>query len=293
MNLPTYLSERQRQIESALEHYANDATIIPSRLRESMRYSLLAGGKRLRPILVMAGCEALGGDSRAVVPCACALEMIHTFSLIHDDLPAMDNDDLRRGQPTNHKIYGDGMAILAGDGLLAEAFSVIARTPNISAEILVTVLREIADATGGRGMVAGQAIDILSEQRTLSQTEVEELHAHKTGALIRVAVVSGARLAGANEEAVAQLTHYGRCIGLSFQIADDLLSIESTPETLGKPVGNDAARAKATFPAMMGVAAARARMESLTREAVESVTMFGDAAAPLCAIAEYVVGRKT
>lgn len=293
MDLHAYLATRKLLVEDALDCYLQHAHLMPPRLVEAMRYSLLAGGKRLRPVLVFAGAEAMGATAESVMPCACALEMIHTFSLVHDDLPAMDDDDLRRGVPTNHKQFDEATAILAGDGLLAEAFwclsdpQLLAGNPGLA----LTVLRDIAAATGGRGMVGGQLYDIAGEHQTLSQAEVDRLHLYKTGALIRVAVVSGAKLAGASAAQCEQLAVYGDCIGLAFQIADDLLAIESSAETLGKPVGNDEAREKATYPAMMGKDAARARMIALTAEAVEAVASFGTAADPLRAIAQYVTTR--
>lgn len=293
-HLPAYLESRQALVETALARSLTDARLLPERLREAMRYSLLAGGKRIRPILVMAGAEAVGGTADAVMPCAVALEMIHTFSLVHDDLPAMDNDDLRRGVPTNHKQFGEAVAILAGDGLLAEAFWCLTQPGALPApaHVVLQVVHEIADATGARGMTGGQALDIQAEQCVLAPAAVEQLHAHKTGALIRVAVVSGARLAGGSADQVARLARYGEAVGLAFQIADDLLSLEGTAEELGKPVGNDAARAKATFPAMAGRDAARARMEQLTAQAHDVLESFGAAAAPLRAIAAYITSRR-
>ncbi|MBI2344202.1 MAG: polyprenyl synthetase family protein [Deltaproteobacteria bacterium] len=296
MNLATYLQERKTYVEAAMEAHLAQCTEMPTRLREAMQYSLTAGGKRLRPILVTAAAEAVGGDAAAVLSCACAFEMIHTYSLIHDDLPAMDNDDLRRGRPTSHKVYGEAMAILTGDALLTEAFAVLSE-PSVAAcvapEVLVVVIHEVAMAAGGAGMVGGQALDMLAEHRQLTLPEVEQVHRCKTGALLQAAVVCGARLARAERPAVAALRRYGAAIGLAFQIADDLLAIEGTTEMLGKKVGNDLARDKATYPAMLGAEAARARMHALGAEAVDALTDFDERAAPLRALARYIIERKS
>ncbi|MBI4238199.1 MAG: polyprenyl synthetase family protein [Deltaproteobacteria bacterium] len=294
--LSQYLRERREFVEAALHRYLVADAAMPPRLAEAMRYSVLAGGKRLRPILVLAGAEAVGGTAERVLPCACAMEMIHVFSLIHDDLPAMDDDDLRRGQPTNHKVFGEAMAILAGDGLLAEAFWCLtdpALVASVEASVLLAVLREIAAATGGRGMVGGQVLDMEAEHRTLSAAEVTALHAGKTGALITAAVTAGAQLAGGSAEAIDAVRCYGNAIGLAFQIADDLLAIEGTEAELGKRIGNDAQREKATYPAMVGVEAARRRMQELTAEAVAAVAVFGERGWVLRDIAEYVTTRRS
>lgn len=299
--LQSYINNRVDKVEEALAGYCDTlGQEAPSRLAAAMRYSLLAGGKRLRPVLVLAGAEAIAQQknepSEALMSIACALEIIHTFSLIHDDLPAMDDDDLRRGRPTSHKEFGEGVAILAGDALLAEAFYLLGNLPvlqqDVSPKILLNIVRDVAFATGARGMTGGQLLDILAEQETRTPKEVERLHAFKTGALIRVSVVSGARFAGANESQLERFAQYGNNIGLAFQIADDLLSLSSTEEELGKPVGNDLAREKATYPAMAGIDVARKRMFDLVDEAIESLKEFGPNAEPLRAIAEYVVSRS-
>lgn len=296
VDLSSYLQTQRERVDAALQHYVTDAALVPPRLAEAMRYSLMAGGKRLRPILVIAAAEAVGGSAARVLPCACAMEMIHTFSLIHDDLPAMDDDDLRRGQPTNHKVFGEAGAILAGDALLAEAFWCLADPAfceAIPSSAVLAVIRDIAAATGARGMVAGQMLDMQAERQTLTPEAVTQLHAYKTGALIRVAVTSGARLSGANATALAALTDYGTTIGLAFQIADDLLAIDGSEAQLGKRVGNDAAHAKATYPAMAGADAARARMQVLTAEAIEALRPLGTGAEPLRALAAYVTARTS
>jgi len=263
-------------------------------LRKAMAYSLKAGGKRIRPILVMAGAEAVGGKADAVLPVACALEMIHTFSLIHDDLPAMDNDDLRRGIPTNHKVFGEGVAILAGDGMLSEAFYLMCRSdrgPQIIPERLLEVVRDIAEATGPRGMVGGQILDLEGEGKKLDLEGLEKIHRHKTGALIAVSVTSGAKLSGGTADQVVALGRYGRAIGLTFQIADDILAVEGDEKEMGKRVGNDAARAKSTYPALLGLEASKQKAGQVTDEAIQALSSFGPSADPLRELAHYIVSR--
>jgi geranylgeranyl diphosphate synthase, type II len=295
MDVTQYLQAHKTLVDQALATACDSAHGMPPRLVEAMRYSLMAGGKRIRPALVFAGAECVGGTAADVVPCACALEMIHTFSLIHDDLPAMDDDDLRRGQPTNHKMFGEAAAVLSGDGLLAEAFWSLtdpAWVAKIGAARVLETLRDIAEATGGRGMVGGQLLDIDGESQPLTESDVTTLHRQKTGALIAVAVRSGARLAGASTEQLDLLGRFGAAAGLAFQIADDLLSLESTAEQLGKPVGNDVAREKSTYPAVVGREAARAKMTQLTAEAIECLQSFHDRAEPLRALATFITARS-
>jgi len=294
MNLKSYIKERQALVEEALCASVNDGAT-PERLAESMTYSLNAGGKRLRPVLVIAGAEAVGGNAAQVLPAAVAMEMIHTFSLIHDDLPSMDDDDLRRGKPTNHKVYGEAMAILAGDGLLAEAFNVLAdrsRFPDATDTVIVDVLRDIAHATGPRGMTGGQVIDMESTGKTITTDELKKLHDHKTGRLITASVTAGARLAGATAEEISALETYGVNIGLAFQIADDILDIEGDQEELGKDIGSDVEQGKNTYPALIGMEESKKRANDLIDEAVNALSEFGDSAEPLREIARYVVTRK-
>lgn len=294
MNLKTYISERQALVEEALCSSINDGAT-PARLAEAMTYSLNAGGKRLRPLLVIAGAEAVGGNAAQVLPAAVAMEMIHTFSLIHDDLPSMDDDDLRRGKPTNHKVYGEAMAILAGDGLLAEAFHVLvdrSRFPDATDAVIVDVLRDIAHATGPRGMTGGQVIDMESTGKTITPDELKNLHEHKTGRLITASVTAGARLAGANAQQIAALKIYGEAIGLAFQIADDILDIESDQDSLGKDVGSDIEQGKNTYPALIGMEESKRRAARLTEDAIDALKDFGDSADPLREIAYYVVNRS-
>ncbi len=293
MNLESYLKSKKSEVESALTRSLSDETI-PATLKKSMEYSLSAGGKRLRPILVIAGAEAVGGAARNVMPIALALEMIHTFSLIHDDLPAMDDDDLRRGKPTNHKVFGEATAVLAGDGLLAEAFSVLTRHAKDSDPArLVDVIGDIADATGARGMTGGQQIDMESAGRPLSENELSRLHAMKTGRLITVSATSGAKYCGAKAEQIEALKKYGESIGLAFQIADDILDIEGNQEEIGKDVGSDVEKGKATYPAIIGLDVSRQKAVSLVEQAVNALSIFDVHADPLREIARYIIERRS
>jgi geranylgeranyl diphosphate synthase type II len=294
--LPAYLAERKALVEEALAAVLPPAGTYPEVIFAAVRYSLLAGGKRLRPILCLAAAEAVGGQIRAVLPAACALEMIHTYSLIHDDLPAMDDDDFRRGRPTSHKVFGEGIAVLAGDALLTEAFALLTdrgRLPGIPPERLLDVGSEIASAAGYLGMVGGQVLDILSEGKQVDLETLQAIHRRKTGALIRVSLRAGAILAGAAPEALAALTDYGERIGLAFQIADDILNVEGDRALLGKGTGSDAARGKVTFPSLLGLGASRLRAEALILEALGALAGFDERAEPLRGIARYVLARKS
>ncbi|MCC6699379.1 MAG: polyprenyl synthetase family protein [Candidatus Hydrogenedentes bacterium] len=280
-----FLNAKAIKTEAALERCFHTWSEAPETLREAMRYSLFAGGKRLRPALALGACEIVSGADTPALPAACALEMIHTYSLIHDDLPAMDNDDLRRGKPTSHRVFGEAMAILAGDGLLTMAFDVAAQSGNAA------VVAEIARAAGVEGMVGGQVIDMESEGKRLSVDELKHLHRKKTGALIRVAVRSGAMLGGAGEDALRALTGYGEHIGLAFQIADDVLDVTGTEEALGKPIGSDEAREKSTYPAAVGLERARALARESVDAAVAALVPFGREADSFRGLARYIVDR--
>lgn len=296
MEIKKYLKEKKELIDGALDRYISKERRYPENLYKSMHYSLAAGGKRLRPILALAAAEAVGGDRERTLPLACALEMIHTFSLIHDDLPAMDNDDLRRGQPTNHKVYGEGMAILAGDALLAEAFYCMThpeKLDSMPAELLLEVVRDVSSATGPRGMVGGQVIDIESEGKKLDLSELELLHLYKTGRLLSVSVTSGAKLAGAKDAELEALNRYGEAIGLAFQIADDILDIEGDVEEIGKPVGSDTGNNKATFPSIVGMKESKERAAELIDIAIEALKDFDEKADPLRQIARYIIERRS
>lgn len=294
MDLKAYLEAKRILVEKALAGYITVPNGPAASLREAMRYSLLAGGKRIRPILHLASVEACGGNPDACMGFACALEMIHTYSLIHDDLPAMDNDELRRGKPTNHMIFGEAMALLAGDGLLTEAFRVIAQEALERDLEPVRVLRatlELALAAGAHGMVGGQAADILSEGRVVDAETLAFIHNKKTGALIKASVRTGGILAGASWGLLESLGKYGEALGLAFQIRDDLLNEEGDPIKLGKAIKTDQARGKATYPSLFGVQESRKRLESLVENAVEALGAFGPEAQALREIALYVARR--
>ncbi len=294
-DLAAYSLERREWVEHALDLFVPPAHLKPNSLHESVRYSLFCGGKRLRPLLTIAGAEIVGGNGQNVLPLACAVECIHTFSLIHDDLPAIDNDDLRRGHPTNHKVYGEAIAILSGDALLALSFELIGKSrQHASAENVLRVLDMIAKATGTDGMVGGQVVDIQSEGKSdLDLETVKWIHGRKTGALLTASLVGGALLAGASPQQEAALTTYGENMGIAFQITDDLLDIYGDAEKLGKPVGSDLKNDKATYPKLLGIETSQRMATEAHNKAVESLTMFGDKAQPLTALADYMIGRES
>ncbi len=290
-DLKTYLKTKCAEVEVALEQSL--AVVYPETIYESMLYSLMAGGKRLRPILCLATCELVGGTAAQAMPTACALEMVHTMSLIHDDLPAMDNDDYRRGKLTNHKVYGDDVAILAGDALLAYAFEFITdRTENVPPKAVLEVIRRLGRAVGAAGLVGGQIVDLASEGKP--DTSIETLnfiHRHKTAALLEVSVVSGAVLAEADTETVERLSRYAQNIGLAFQIVDDVLDITSTQEELGKSIGKDVQAQKATYPSIWGLEESKKQANTLVQAAKDELANFGPLKQPLVAIADYITAR--
>ena len=292
-----YLRERAALVERALAECVAESNGPASRLFEAMRYSLMAGGKRLRPVLAMAACEAVGGAIDAAMGLACAIEMIHTYSLVHDDLPCMDDDDLRRGRPTNHKVFGEAIATLAGDGLLTDAFKVLARSAasaprTLPAQALLETIVELADAAGSAGMVGGQVIDLLGEGRPMDLGELEHLHSKKTGALFVAAGCGGARLGGATPAQLASLREYAQALGLAFQVIDDLLDVEASTETMGKRTNKDKARGKATYPSLIGVERSRDLARELIRKAQAALTAFDHRADPLRMLAAFAVERK-
>ncbi len=299
MNLSSYLEERRKKIDLFLDRHFHPADGSFARLFEAVRYSLLAGGKRIRPILVLASFEAVRSSDdpayEAAIRVGAALEMIHTYSLVHDDLPAMDNDDLRRGRPTNHKAFGEATAILAGDVLLTEAFGVIADSKNVPAEALLKVIEDIAEASGGRGMAGGQALDLECEGREgeIDLPSLENLHRHKTGCLIRVSVTSGAKIVGTSAENLSAIEQYGENIGLAFQIADDILDVEGGAEEMGKATGGDAKKGKATYPAILGLQPSKELAQRLVDKAIVSLEKFDAKADPLREIARYIVARRS
>jgi len=292
MDLKKYLTSRQRRIDHALARYLPKANVRPATIHKAMRYSLFAGGKRLRPILCLAAAEAVGADLQDAMPAACALEMIHTYSLIHDDLPAMDDDDLRRGIPTNHKVFGEAIAILAGDGLLTEAFTLLGNCRTLPADRVVQLVTVISAAAGHRGMVGGQVVDMLWQNRTADISVVRYMHGKKTAALIAASTQAGSLAGGGSSEQVERLGRYGRAVGLAFQIVDDILDIQGDPALLGKKTGVDIARGKATYPAAVGLEQAEKDAQALISEALEALTEFDHRAEPLRALARYIVARK-
>ena len=261
-------------------------------LEKAMEYSLMAGGKRLRPVLLMAAADAVGKDGAAFLTTGCAIEMIHTYSLIHDDLPAMDNDDYRRGKPTNHKVFGDGIAVLAGDALLTLAFEVMLRQEGAAPETLVTVVSEMSRAAGPYGMVGGQVLDLEGEGRRLDLAALRKIHMGKTGALFCAAIRSGAILAGAKEEELAALTLYAERFGLAFQITDDILDVTGDEAAIGKPVGSDVRNEKATYVTLTSLEEAKKLAEDAVDEAVAALDIFGERAAFLRDLALFLLGRK-
>jgi len=295
MDIKAYLNEKRQVVEDGLARYMLPADGPLAAHMEAMRYSLYAGGKRVRPVLCLAAAEALGAEPAPLLPLACALECIHTYSLIHDDLPAMDDDDLRRGKPTNHVVFGEAGAILAGDGLLTFAFDLLS-DPSLSGQIgdhdRLRLIHVVARAAGPLGMVGGQALDVASEGKAVDFETLRTIHRCKTGALITASVQAGAIIGGADEAQYKALTVYGEAIGLAFQIYDDLLNVEGTTEELGKAAGSDADREKATYPAFFGVEGTRAKAREAVAAAETALAAFDQRAEPLRELARYIINRK-
>jgi geranylgeranyl diphosphate synthase, type II len=294
-DLDRYLNDRRAAVDRALDQLLPPPSLPPVTVHTAMRYSVFAGGKRLRPILVIAGAEAVGGSMQQVMPTACALECIHTYSLIHDDLPAMDDDDVRRGRPTSHKVYGEAIAILAGDGLLTLAFRLLAanRPSGQDGHGLAAVLEEIADAAGTLGMVGGQVVDIESQGKPVTPDMLEYIHTRKTAALIRAALRSGALLSDASEAELAAVSRAGAALGLAFQIVDDILDVEGSTIQLGKTAGKDQAQRKATYPELFGLEASRSKARTLIEEAKTALAPLGSRAAPISALADFIFERRS
>jgi geranylgeranyl diphosphate synthase type II len=293
MTLREYMAVQQKAVEAALDRWVPAETASPETIHRAMRYSLFAGGKRIRPLLAMAAAETVSDAPSGVESAACALEMIHTYSLIHDDLPALDNDDLRRGRPTCHKVFGEAMAILAGDSLLTLAFEVLAKLDGVSADRRIELVRELATASGTvDGMIAGQVHDIEGEGKHPTAELLESIHRAKTGALLRASVRIGAIYAGADAAQLAALSSFGEHIGLAFQIVDDILDVEESSEALGKTAGKDAAQHKITFPAVYGVEESRRMAEEERLAAHLALNMFDDRGSRLRELADLVVQRK-
>jgi geranylgeranyl diphosphate synthase, type II len=295
-DLKAHLAARKAQVDQALQQCLPTPAGLEKNLLEASRYSLFAGGKRLRPILCLQAAEVVGGDWQAVMPAACALEFIHTYSLIHDDLPAMDNDDFRRGKPTNHKVFGEAMAILAGDNLLTEAFGLIAGvqpSTMMTADRLLEAVHVLVKASGYRGMIGGQVIDLECENREVDLAMVEYMHIRKTGALISASLEIGALLGGGSPQQVRRLTRYGHHFGLAFQITDDLLDIEGDAAVMGKTPGSDAAKNKQTYPVLTGLGRAKEAARDHVDEALAALASFDIKAEPLRALARYLLIRKS
>lgn len=297
MNIKTYLSEKKDLVESALTRFIPPVEAPFARHLESIHYSLFVGGKRVRPILCLAAAHSVSDEKNieeTMLPVACALECIHTYSLIHDDLPAMDNDDLRRGKPTNHKVYGEAAAILAGDGLLTWAFDLIAGDDNstLSSQQRLKITQIIARAAGSLGMVGGQALDIENENQQYPFEMLRTIHKNKTGALITASVLAGAIGGNATKAELSALRQYGEQIGLAFQIVDDLLDVTSTTEELGKAANSDASLGKATYPSYFGIDETRKKAQEAVTQAIASLAIFDDKAEPLRQLAEYIYSRS-
>ena len=286
-DLGAYLAERRRAVDETLERYLPAKDASPATIHEAMRYSVFAGGKRLRPILVIAVAEAVGGAMGRVLPTACALELIHTYSLIHDDLPAMDDDDYRRGRLTNHKVFGEAMAILAGDALLTLAFALLAENASLE------VVKEVAQAAGTFGMIGGQVVDVQSEGKSVDAETLEYIHRHKTAALIRCALRSGAMLAGASPSALTAIGEAGSHLGLAFQIVDDILDVEGSLAELGKTAGSDRRKKKVTYPEHFGLEASRLKAKSLIEDAKAALAPLGPDAEPIRALADFIFQRRS
>ena len=293
MDFSRYWSARQKKVDAALDRFLPSAKTKPKTIHEAMRYSIFAGGKRLRPVICLASAEVIsGGKNDDAMPLACAVECIHTYSLIHDDLPAMDNDDFRRGKPTSHKVYGEGIAILAGDALLTIAFEIAASCRAWPRYPHAAVIKEVALAAGSQRLVAGQVADLEGEGRKITPAELRYIHENKTAALIASSIRLGAMSANATPKQLAHLTDFGQTLGLAFQVIDDILDVTQTTEKLGKSAGKDITAQKATYPALLGLDKARKEADRLTARARAALKPFGKAAAPLEAIADYLLKRE-
>ena len=286
MDLDGYLKQAAAETDAALDRYLPSGNEQPGTIHAAMRYCVFAGGKRLRPVLCITAAEACGGRREDAMAAACAVELMHTYSLVHDDLPCMDDDDLRRGRPTCHKVYGEGMAVLCGDALLTEAFAVLAHSKSVE------MIAGLASAGGSRKLIGGQVLDLEGEGKSLSLAELIRIHEAKTAALLTASIRLGAMSAGADSEQVAALTKFGHALGLAFQVIDDILDVTQTTENLGKTAGKDAAVAKATYPAVMGLEESRKEAARLTAEALEALEVFGENAVRLREIAGRMLLRE-
>jgi geranylgeranyl diphosphate synthase type II len=292
VNLKSYLASRQKLIDRALDRYLPNEATPPTTIHKAMRYSLFAGGKRLRPILCLAAAETCAGKIDSALPVACALECIHTYSLVHDDLPSMDNDDFRRGRPTCHKVFGDGIAVLAGDALLTIAFEIVSHAKPAPRYDTSMLLREIATAAGSERLIAGQVADLEAEGKNTNRSQLRYIHENKTAAILTTSVRLGAMSANAKPKQLNAITRFGRALGLAFQIIDDILDVTQTSEKLGKSAGKDIAAKKATYPAVVGLDASRLEAGRLTRQARAALSIFGDKAEALHALANFLLERE-
>ena len=292
MTLKAYLAARQKSVDRALDRFLPKQDVPPATIHQAMRYSLFAGGKRLRPILCLAAAEACGGKISDALPLASAMECIHTYSLVHDDLPSMDNDDFRRGRATCHKVFGEGIAILAGDGLLTIAFEIAARAKPTRRYSMTQIIREIASAAGSRKLIAGQVADLEAEGQPANRSLVCYIHENKTAAMLTTSVRLGAMSADAEAKKLRAVTKFGRSLGLAFQVIDDILDVTQTSEKLGKSAGQDVAAHKATYPAVIGLEASRAEARRLTNAAHRALSSFGHESERLREIADYLLERE-
>ena len=292
MSLKAYLATRAAEVDAAMDAFLPKAKERPATIHGAMRYAVFAGGKRLRPVLCLAAAEACGGELSAALAPACAVELMHTYSLVHDDLPAMDDDDLRRGRPTCHKVYGEGMAVLCGDALLTEAFIVLAKTPATPRYDTREYIAELAETGGSRRLIGGQVMDLEGEGKKLTRSELVRIHEAKTAALLTTSLRLGAMTANATAAKLTALTSFGRALGLAFQVIDDILDVTQSTEMLGKTAGKDAAVEKATYPSIIGLKASRKEAAKLTEAALDSLRSLGRKAARLEEIAAYLLKRE-
>ncbi len=292
MDLKNYLADRAALVDAAMDAYLPTAEERPSTIHEAMRYAIFAGGKRLRPVLCLAAAEACGGETADALAPACAVELMHTYSLVHDDLPAMDDDDLRRGRPTCHKVYGEGMAVLCGDALLTEAFLVLSQAPVTKHYATRDHIAELAETGGSRKLIGGQVMDLEGEGKKLTKKELVRIHEAKTAALLTTSLRLGAMTANATPAKLAALTKFGHNLGLAFQVIDDILDVTQSTEVLGKTAGKDEAVEKATYPSIIGLAASRKEAAKLTKAAMDSLKPFGKKAKRLEQIASYLLKRE-
>jgi geranylgeranyl diphosphate synthase type II len=292
MPLKQYLRTQQTVIDRALGRHLPPVSAKPSTIHKAMRYSLFAGGKRLRPVLTLAAAEACGGDAERALPAACAVECIHTYSLIHDDLPCMDDDDLRRGRPTSHKVFGEGIAVLAGDALLTIAFEILAKSEPTSRYQGTALITELASASGSKWLIAGQVLDLEGEGKPVTAQQLKFIHQAKTAALLTSSIRLGAMSANAAPARLQSLTDFGQALGLAFQIIDDILDVTQSTEKLGKTAGKDVAATKATYPAIFGLEKSRSEAHRLTSAAREALKPFGPKGARLREIADYLLERE-